>query len=71
MRNLRSDTTNAIAKTPVMAPILASSPTSPYLDSNPVVALKMLGTTAAMATLTAEGKIFVTSKDYLTVSTTM
>jgi hypothetical protein len=70
MRNLRSDTTSAIAKTPVMAPILASSPTTPYLDNSPVVALKMLGTTAAMATLTAEGKIPVTSKDYQAISTT-
>jgi hypothetical protein len=71
MRNLRSDTTSAIAKTPVMAPILASSPTTPYFDSIPVVALKMLGTTAAMAILTAEGKIFVTSKDCQIVSTTI
>jgi hypothetical protein len=70
MRNLRSDTASATTKTPVMAPILASSPTTPYLDRIPVVALKILGNTAAIAMLAAEGRIFVTSKAYRPVSTT-
>jgi hypothetical protein len=70
MRNLRSDTTSAIPKTPVIAPSLASSPTIPYFDNIPVVALKILGTTAAMAILTAEGKIPATSNDYIIVSAT-